>query len=231
MSLLQLARYFNLFSLNSVTAVALYSTIRLELHIAKHTATDWTMFCQEAIWITSPVRRKNSAVLVRPSRLMKAGGENAIATDWVFGGVERQSGRTFLVPVPDRIADTSTNTIHTWIEPGTTIISDCLVRYVRLRDEGCTHHTVNHTVGFVDGRTGAHTNTIEGTGKHVKVILNAHNRQTNYIYYLSEYMFAYLCRARAIDPFTMFLHVVAHTDSSLLPAHASPHSPPRQTPK
>jgi len=25
---------------------------------------------------------------------------------WVFGGVERESQRTFLVPVPDRTADT-----------------------------------------------------------------------------------------------------------------------------
>ena len=30
---------------------------------------------------------------------------------WVFGGVERESGRTFLVPVPDRTAGTSMTVI------------------------------------------------------------------------------------------------------------------------
>jgi hypothetical protein len=55
------------------------------------------------------------------------------------------------------------------------------------------------------GRTGAHTDTIDATWKHVKVILNAYNRQTNYIYCLAEYMFASLCRARNIYRFTMFL--------------------------
>jgi hypothetical protein len=42
-----------------------------------------------------------------------------------FGGVEIESGRTFLVPVPDRTADTLLDSISDWIEPGTTVISDC----------------------------------------------------------------------------------------------------------
>jgi hypothetical protein len=37
---------------------------------------------------------------------------------------------------------------------------------------------------------------------------NAYNQKTNYIYSLSEDMFASLCAARAIDPFTMFLDVI-----------------------
>jgi len=44
---------------------------------------------------------------------------------WVFGGVERESGRTFLVSVPDRTADTLMAVIDAWIEPGTAVISDC----------------------------------------------------------------------------------------------------------
>jgi hypothetical protein len=31
---------------------------------------------------------------------------HAVKVQWVFGGVERESGRTFLLPVPDRKADT-----------------------------------------------------------------------------------------------------------------------------
>jgi hypothetical protein len=78
------------------------------------------------------------------------------------------------------------------------------------------------------GRIGIQTNTILATWKHVKVSLNFYNRQTNYIYYLSDYMLACLCRARAIEPFTMFLHVIRQTDRSFHPAHAS--NPSQTTP-
>jgi hypothetical protein len=54
----------------------------------------------------------------------------------VFGGVERGSGKTFLVAVPDRNVDTLTNVIHTWIEPGTTLISDCWTAYQDIESEG-----------------------------------------------------------------------------------------------
>jgi transposase-like protein len=68
---------------------------------------------------------------------------------WVFGGVERESGRTFLVPVPDRTADTLMTVIDTWIEPGTTVISNCWAAYRNLDAQGYTHRTVNHTISFV----------------------------------------------------------------------------------
>ena len=34
---------------------------------------------------------------------------------WVFGGVERESGKTFLFPVPDRTADTLMTVTDAWI--------------------------------------------------------------------------------------------------------------------
>jgi transposase-like protein len=48
---------------------------------------------------------------------------------WVFGGVGRESGKTFLVPVPDRTAEILMTVIDAWIEPGTTVISDCWGAY------------------------------------------------------------------------------------------------------
>ena len=47
----------------------------------------------------------------------------------MFGSVERESGRTFLVPGPDRTANTLKNVIRAWIEHGTTLISDCWAAY------------------------------------------------------------------------------------------------------
>jgi hypothetical protein len=44
---------------------------------------------------------------------------------WVLVDVERESGKRFLVPFPDRTADTLEAVIDAWIEPGTTVISDC----------------------------------------------------------------------------------------------------------
>jgi len=96
---------------------------------------------------------------------------------WVFGGVERESGKTFLVPIPDRTADTLVAVIDAWIKLGTTIISDCWGAYRHLDAEGYTHCTVNHSIGFVDERTGAHTNTIESMWRHMKAFLGPNNRK------------------------------------------------------
>jgi hypothetical protein len=102
---------------------------------------------------------------------------------WAFGGVERESGDTFLVPVKDRTAETLKAIISDWIEPGTTVISDCWGAYSNLGSLGCTHRTVSHSINFVDPNTGAHTNTIESTWRRVKVFLGQYNRGviTNFI--------------------------------------------------
>lgn len=68
---------------------------------------------------------------------------------WVFCGVEMGSGRTFLVGIHERSAETIIGLIKQFILPGTTIISDCLTAYNSLRDEGYTHFTVNHSIMFV----------------------------------------------------------------------------------
>jgi len=94
--------------------------------------------------------------------------------------IERESGKTVLFPVPDRTADTLMAVIGAWIEPDTTAISDCWVAYRDLDTEDYTHHTVNHTTGFADEPTGAHTNTIESTWRHVKAFLSPYNRKGDY---------------------------------------------------
>ncbi|GFV61756.1 putative transposase-like protein [Trichonephila clavipes] len=44
---------------------------------------------------------------------------------WVFGGVERGTGKMFLVAVHNRTKETLMGLIQEWIKPGTTIYSDC----------------------------------------------------------------------------------------------------------
>ena len=133
---------------------------------------------------------------------------------WVFGGVERGTGRTLLVAVHDGSAETLIGPIKQWILPGTTIISDCWTAYSSLREEGYTHFTVNLSITFVDQTTGAHTNIIESNWKHVKVLLSPYNRKADYVYFLDEYMFRQKCKAEDIDPFCKFMDTVATIDWS-----------------
>jgi hypothetical protein len=104
--------------------------------------------------------------------------------------------------------------IRTWIEQGTTVISDCWGAYRDIGSQGYKHRTVNHSINFVDPLTGAHTNTIQSTLHRVKVFLGPYNRGVDYHYHLAHYMFELRCRAQGMPTFTQFLHLVTNTDWS-----------------
>jgi len=94
---------------------------------------DWGMFCREVMLVlmegcSEKIGGPNKTVKIDESKFRRRNYQtptDPIKCQWVFGGVERGSGRTFLDPVPDRTADTLTAIIHAWIEPGTTVVSDC----------------------------------------------------------------------------------------------------------
>ena len=95
---------------------------------------------------------------------------------WVFGMVERGSGRALTFRVPNRTRETLvTGLIQQFVDPGTTIISDKFSAYFNLNHVGYIHLMVNHSENFVDPYTGAHTNTIEGLWSQVKRKLKAMN--------------------------------------------------------
>ena len=122
-----------------------------------------------------------------------------------------ESNRTFLVPVPDRTADTQTTIIHAWIEPGTMVISDSWDGYCDVDCLGYTHHTVNHSIYFVNPDTGDHTNTIESTWRCVKVFLRQYNRGELSL----PSRTLHVCgEVQGVPPFSQFLHLVATTDWS-----------------
>jgi len=97
-------------------------------------------------------------------------GQLRAEQQWVFGGVERETGRCFLWPVERRDAGTLLHLIQHFILPGTTIINDMWAAYNRIDQlpELYQHYTVNHSENFVNPDTGAHTQTIEGTWSHFK---------------------------------------------------------------
>ncbi|GFT13163.1 putative transposase-like protein [Trichonephila clavipes] len=125
-----------------------------------------------------------------------------------MGGVERETGRCFLVAVHDRTAETLLGLIELWIEPGTAVVSDCWKSYERLSERGYHHLTVNHSLEFIDSETGAHTNTIEVTWRHFKASLPEYNRKGRFEGYIAWYMFRKICFALKEDPFIEFLDLV-----------------------
>jgi uncharacterized protein (DUF983 family) len=56
-----------------------------------------------------------------------------------------------------------------------TVCCECWSTYRNLETHGYTHQTVNHIIGFLGVGTGAHTNTIKSTWRHVKAFLNPYN--------------------------------------------------------
>jgi transposase-like protein len=89
------------------------------------------MFCRETMLVflegsSVNIGGPNTTVEIDESKFSrrKYHRGHPVKGQWVFRGVERESGETFLVPVPDRTADTLMTIIHDWIEPSTTVISD-----------------------------------------------------------------------------------------------------------
>ncbi|CAF1619035.1 unnamed protein product, partial [Didymodactylos carnosus] len=133
-----------------------------------------------------------------------------LKTQWVFGGIDINTRKCFLVPVDQRDATALLPIIEEYVLPGnadaicdlsnqimyffilgTTIHSDEWRAYNALRNNpDYIHLTVNHSISFVNPNTGVHTQNIENTWmlakrKHKKQGgFNRHLLQT----YLEEFM-------------------------------------------
>jgi len=91
---------------------------------------------------------------------------------------------------PNRGSDVLLDLIKTWIRPGTTIISDCWKAYDCLSNEGFVHQTVNHSMNFVDPRSGAHTQNIERIWREVRGGIPRFGRKEKHMVgYLAEFLF------------------------------------------
>ena len=85
------------------------------------------------------------------------------------GGLCREIGDCFIVPIPNRSMKTLIPIISANILPGTTIISDQWRAYNVISTlPGITHEGINHSINFVDPITGANTQRIERMWKTAK---------------------------------------------------------------
>ena len=187
--------------------------IKKQLHINPNTAVDWDMFCRETCEVTIQQRSEKiggegKVVQIDESKVGKRKYHRGhrVEGQWVFGGIEEDSRRSFLVAVEDRSEATLLPIIKEWIEPGTLIVSDCWKSYHNLEKNGYLHQTVNHSKEFVNA-DGYNTNKIEGHWRHMKVSLPVFGtRKDKYSSYLAEFMWRHVNKDK--DLFVTFLNDV-----------------------
>jgi len=168
------------------------------------------MFCRELCEVTLFERREKlggpgKVVQIDESKIGKRKYHrgHVVEGQWVFGGIEQDSRKCFIVTVEDRTEATLVSHIQEWVEQGTTIVSDCWKGYVNLEKYGYEHKTVNHSVEFVN-EEGYDTNKIEGQWRQMKVSLPTHGRKKeHYSSYLAEFIWRHINRGK--DLFFVFL--------------------------
>ena len=148
--------------------------IKHELGLAESTGVDWDSFCCEVCKITllengEKLGGYGKVVQIDESKFGKRKYHRGHHDEgqWVFGGIEEDIRKCFLVAVEKRDEQTLLPIIQKWIEPGTIIVSDCWKAYSKLETHGYEHRTVNHSREFVN-KDGDHTNKIEGHWRHVE---------------------------------------------------------------
>ncbi|KFD50685.1 hypothetical protein M513_08492, partial [Trichuris suis] len=147
---------------------------------------------QSLLW--SPLRIGGLGFIVEidESLFSKSKGHRgrAYPQQWVLGGVCRETGQCYLVPVEDRSGDTVLPIIRDHVRPGTTIMTDKWRAYNGLSRVGYTHLQVNHSENFVDPETGCHTQTIEPLWAQLKRgnKLSCGTQRTLLQSYLHEFM-------------------------------------------
>ncbi|XP_036339366.1 uncharacterized protein LOC118748792 [Rhagoletis pomonella] len=184
-----------------------------ELSISNHTASDWSSFCREVVYDGMVVNKNKigglgKVVEIDESKFgrRKYHRGHRVEGQWVFGGVERETNRCFLVPVEKRDKETLLKIIKDWILPGTIVVSDFWKAYDCLSEEGYIHFRVNHSIDFKDPDTEQHTNTIEGLWRHVKCSMPQYHRKKLFFNgYLAKFMFNRNCKNCDTDRLSTFL--------------------------
>ncbi|XP_011705455.1 PREDICTED: uncharacterized protein LOC105460657, partial [Wasmannia auropunctata] len=105
--------------------------LQAELSIASNTAVDWINFCRELLaqWITNnqeQIGGLNKIVEIDKAKFgrRKHYRGRLITGQWLFGTIEHDTGRFFVIPVENRSEKTLTSIIRRLILPGSTIYSD-----------------------------------------------------------------------------------------------------------
>lgn len=116
---------------------------------------------------------------------------------WFIAGIERGSRKCFIIPVPNRNAQTIVNVLKSFVHDNTIIMTDGWRAYKKaLKDMNDTfeHHSVNHSLNFVDpqDRT-VHTQNVEGLFSRTKGFLKSKRGASleQRSYYIAQFIWTY----------------------------------------
>ena len=130
---------------------------------------------------------------------------------WVFGMADCTSNPAlgFMQIVDRRNAETLLPIIQRHILPGSIVYSDQWAAYNRVGNiAGLEHHTVNHTLHFVDPVTGVHTQNIESYWNRCKTKIKSMKGVRRHM--LPGYLDEFMWRERAgADKFNEILNEIA----------------------
>ncbi|XP_069683073.1 uncharacterized protein [Periplaneta americana] len=173
-----------------------HTLVKEELRMSDSSVVNWYSCCRE-VFIYSiqqdseVIGGEGLTVEIHEAKFGKSkNSSHIIEGHWVLGGIERDTGKCFLVSVAQRDSATLLAVVKEKIRPGTTIISDCWKAYNCLQEEGYVNLTVNHTYNFVDSETCDISDKVEGTWQEVHSSRPKYGvRNGNFVGYLAEYLF------------------------------------------
>ncbi len=185
-------------------------TMRFEVDVSGNTVVDWDSFCREICEVNyleceEKIGGHGKRVQIDESKFGKRKYHRGhrVEGQWVFGGIEEGSRKSFMFAVDDRSEATLLPIIETFIEKGTTIISDCWKAYCNLEKHSYKHVTVNHSKEFVN-MDGDHTNKIEGHWRQAKAKFPPFGIcKYSFSSYLAEFLWRY--EHKDEDLFEVFL--------------------------
>lgn len=157
------------------------------LEIAKDTSVNWRSFCSKVcqFWLENGQEKLGGPgveVDLDETILNKHNKYNQghrVKMVWIFGGIERVSKKTFLIPLTadceggeSRDPSTIIRLIRRHIRPGSIIYSDCWSAYLPLPEHGFKHKQINHIENFVKPEDRKiHNQIVDGLWKTVKNIV------------------------------------------------------------
>lgn len=199
LSIQQILTFVNLWVSNAELNV-----ITSQVMICRSTSLEWSEFCRETTYnsMTSnitPIGGPNETVEMNESVCRE--DKSPIDQRCVLGGIERVSGRWFMVPVENWDRDTLLSIIQYWIKPGTTIVTDCLRGDEVLTDEDFRHLRFDHNIQFIDPETGANADRI---AKRWRISSKRRELRPGK---LARRMFIRSCQTNNKDPFVEFLRI------------------------
>ena len=205
-----------LFSNSWVRKTFTHADATENLEMSRKTSIDWRSFCsevtlnwqanlQQAIGGPGIIVEIDETVIVK----RKYNKGRAIKEVWIFGGIERESGKCFVIEllVAFNIENLSKDErlkrlprdkatllpiIQKFIRPGSIIYSDGWGAYNCLSEYGYTHDTVIHKTNYVNPDNNVvHTQTIERMWKDLKEWISRPGMRPMYLQqYISRWLFA-----------------------------------------